>query len=383
MVNVWKMPNYLISELGKFQNPVEIALCVLRVLENDNIIVIHLDETQAVSSENLETLVKLLVKRMGYYFHEQVPWIFPILSGLSLETLLDIAQVGGAQVERYTPPILSITSMLNITRDLFYTGDHNGKQLEQPVFQPGYIRLLHDLRGPTRLFQAALLIIHDFSSPKVVAHQWSLQSPINREAIRAGLEKPNQDWNAIFDCVASLSQDQPFIKGIGELQIDQQLLKRLFDLNLLGETVWVVEKFSIKGKREPLSTLIDYGWATIEGTANQNRCTVFLPFLTLYGAVPNGPCWKYHPGLTPLCKTMDWKTIETEDARMLQYRLARRSMSDLLDTCLSDLFGQLGDVAETQFRLHETPCEFRMLQYKLETHDALSELWLSQPTQTV
>ncbi|KAG6876335.1 hypothetical protein C0992_013322, partial [Termitomyces sp. T32_za158] len=200
MVSGWKMRNHLTSELGKFQNPVGIALCVLRVLENDNIIVIHLDETQEVSSENLQTLVKLLVKKMNYDSHEQVPWIFPILSGLSLEMLLDSSQMSGAQVECYTPPILSITSMLNITRDLFYTGDHNGKQLEQPVFQPGYIRLLHDLRGPTRLFQAALLIIHDFSNPKVVAHEWSLQSPINREVIRAGLEKPDQDWNAIFDC---------------------------------------------------------------------------------------------------------------------------------------------------------------------------------------
>ncbi|KAG6874652.1 hypothetical protein C0992_007112, partial [Termitomyces sp. T32_za158] len=52
----WLTQDYLTVTLARCLSPLNVALRVLRTLENDNIIVIHVDETQAVSSERLQTL---------------------------------------------------------------------------------------------------------------------------------------------------------------------------------------------------------------------------------------------------------------------------------------------------------------------------------------
>ncbi|KAG6870826.1 hypothetical protein C0992_012322, partial [Termitomyces sp. T32_za158] len=186
---------------------------------------------------------------------------------------------------------------------------------ERPVFQKGFIRFLYDIRGPTRYFQAALLYIQNFSG-RVNPQSWALGAVVQREAIRAGLEKPDQSWGDIFDELTKLTSGTNYLlKDIHKLREDPQLLQRLFALNLLGESVSLKETFTILDKKEPLSTLFDYGWATIVDATEMDRCTIFLPFLTIYRAKSHDPYNKYHPGLTPLCMAMDWKIIEKEDAR--------------------------------------------------------------------
>ncbi|KAG6887907.1 hypothetical protein C0992_010283 [Termitomyces sp. T32_za158] len=382
---IWQTPSRLVDKFVRHRDPLYIALRVLRTLEDDNIIVIHLDETQHVPSETLQTLVRLLVKKMHADFREEVPWIFPILSGLSLESLLDLRQTNGAQVEHYTPPVLSISSMLNIVQAMFYANDENdvsNGQVKQPDFQKGFIRLLHDLRGPTRYLQAVLLYVQN-SSGMVNTQQWDLGAIINREAIRAGLEKLDQNWDNIFDLLARLICSREFMKNIDTLGKDPKLLQRLFDMHLSGTSVWVQEALAIEGEERLTSTPLDRGWATIMDMTKMNYCTTFLPFLTLYGAATYDPYSKYHPSLTPLCKALDWTVVEKEDARMLQYRLTQRSKSKLFDTRLSDLFDEPGDVLDEQFCLTEAFCDLRTLEDKVQSYDALSALWSTQSKPTI
>ncbi|KAG6877634.1 hypothetical protein C0993_005455 [Termitomyces sp. T159_Od127] len=385
----WSGGTDLFDRFSEFERPLHVALKVLRGLQKDNIVIIHLDETQAVTPERLQSLVKVLVQQMAHANRDKIPWIFPILSGLSLETLLVSTSMSGAQIQRYTPPVLTIGSMMNIINNVIYGIKESSKKAEgqerkpRPTYQKGFIRLLHDLRGPTRFFQSALFFIQNYSA-QVPIQPFNLGAVIDRDAIRAGLEqRTNEQWGDIFDLVADLIQSNQLCRNIVLLKNDPMLLRRLFQLNFLGEPVHVQETFTIKNETKPLSTLFDYGWATIVDSAKQGECTVFLPFLTLYKAAEHDPYAKYHPGLTPLCKSMDWKLVENDDARMLQYRLNRRVESEIFDTSLSDLFGQLGTVSDVQFRLKECPYAFRILDTRLESHQALSTLCSEETHPTV
>ncbi|KAG6869097.1 hypothetical protein C0993_003417, partial [Termitomyces sp. T159_Od127] len=374
----WLAPEELLSKFLGHGTPVHSALRVLRHLEKDNIIIIHVDETQEPPLELLHRLIKVLVKEMHYAKRNDVPWIFPIFSGLSLTSLLESAKMSGVRVKRYTPPVLTISSMLNITRTLLYPNTST----EQPVFPKGFIKLLHDIRGPTRYFQSSLLFIQNRS--EVVRHQiWSLDATINPGAIRAGLERQDQDWSVIFDKIAEISRDTNFMRDLQALRDDVQLLIRLFDLNVLGKEISVNEKFMIAGRSQPLSTLLEYGWVNIVDAEREGNCRVFLPFLTLYGARRDDEYSEKHPGFLPLCKTIDPHIVGEEDARMLQYRLIKFQNSQKLNIRLSNLFGDLGDVVDHSFELSPHDCKFRSCAKQYSEYRDILSLWDCQDSSTV
>ncbi|KAG6899103.1 hypothetical protein C0993_000905 [Termitomyces sp. T159_Od127] len=250
-----------------------------------------------------------------------------MVRGPFLESLMKAGHKSGVTYKRYTPPVLTIESMLKIISHVIYekspdtTTSAPYSPSARPDFSKGLIRFLHDLRGPTRIFQAALLMIQNYSRQvDGQAFDKRMGTLVDRDAIRAGLERiKDAEWGLILERLATLMQTDKICTNLDLLRRDRKLLRRLFHMSFIGETIGVSETFEIDGKTAPLSQLFEYGWVTIVDSIAEGKCTVFLPFLTLYNSAPDDPHAVYHPHLTPLCKGMEWRLIERDDARMLQY----------------------------------------------------------------